>query len=144
MSRLSLAYLPAVICCSSVAVAVPVDSDDEDGIAVVYVAFEDDNIFRVYILCSNGDVHRLQVVPGSYTYWQQEPNTCHTVPAPVADIADWTPISITTVDGTRYIFVVGGNPSDWYQIGADTIPPAPCEASPVEKASLGGIKTKFK
>lgn len=137
--------LVVVSCSAAVALGVPVDPNNPNGIVAIV-----GNAGWPTILCADGAPYIMQIAVESgrvdRVYWDS-PSTNETgpVPVPIADILDWTPRLLQTRSGTIYVY--DGNNEAWYDVSPGaTVELAPCQELPIgiSPTSLGALRSMFR
>jgi hypothetical protein len=136
----SLLVFVLMCCVAAAAAAVPLDLNNADGIAAMFVIGHNSQLGGVYVVCTDGAGYYFQ---GGGTTWQ----TFTASPVPLSQVADWTPFMLYTTDGRWFFqYAADQNNSHWQQMGTAGQPEAPPCSAPVRNSleSLGGVKSQFR
>jgi hypothetical protein len=141
----------ALLLLASSAQAAPVDLTQGSGIVSqvnVYLERMGSQVLQLIVLSGDGRMYKLW--PGSSTgdyqfAWAPLLGSWpETVPVPVSEIADWTPMSVILHSGVVYCW--SATAREWLKVGdLGEIPPLP-GFTPVasESSSLGGLKSQYR
>lgn len=125
--RLLLAAL--LVLSASVANAVVVDPNSEDGVAALWL-----NDAFAWALCTDGNVYRMYSAGQGWIHVENQ------LPVPVNQMRDWCPYYIRTVNGQIWQGTPTLEGDDWVVI--PSIPCVPPVAS--SEKSYGGVKGLFR
>lgn len=133
----TLLFSVALCAVASSAAAVPLDLDNPNGVAALYLA----ESTVAFVVCTDGTGFRCSVGSRENGRW----DAIQPSPVPLSEVADWTPLVLYTFDGRWF---GRADPTEvWLQMGVDTgiASAPPCSrAIPLQGHSLGGVKGLFR
>lgn len=127
---------------ASTATAMPLDLDNPNGIAAIFVVPNGTSLGWTFVVCTNGTGYFYGSYPESQ--WSE----FLPAPVPLADVADWTPWVLYTKTGAwwyRRSTIAQDLP--WIQMGtSEMAPPVPPCFMPLkaEQAPMGKVKALFR